>query len=796
MFIQKQAHSKSTVALAPALVETYARLLVYLETETIGIKNFISVLLPAVFKSQVWGILHALLELFSHRVHHSPPHYRVQLLSTIHHMSVPLSALNHITQLHICLESVALRLISGLGNTELLSSFSRFAIESKTLISGESEELNKVLVLTLARAIHVTGFEAGSEAARWAVDFLKAIMAHTPHTWPSHTLQCFPQILHHFYKQVPAPRDQTDLKKEVEEEYRKWKSMSNENDKIAHFTHGPQTSTLFLCLLFKMVLDTDRVPSEAHKVLERLGPKQLMSHVRTLCDFLVLEFSNSSLGQYLSKCVDTMNALIWQHHIVPMDRLMLCLALRTQEGSSEAQVCMFIIQLLMLRPMEFRGRVKDFVADNSPEHWKTSNCYEQHMAFHRKYPERFSPESSQGPHTLPTYFTNVCLRFLPVLDIIIHRFLEVQQVHKRLEMVLEQIGALYKFHDHPITYLYNTLHYYEARLRESPKLKRQLVHAVISNSVKPKGWALTQTYQEVPVDDIEWTPPPSYYRALLSRLVSSLRGERVFPGPAEWRFNEFGNAASHATYVTCVELMALPRPAEVVADALIDAAVSGLGAAGANAAGLLLTWLPEPYWRRLYASLTRALEIQPDLMPAANAPSVFTALWPPLAQLAPSPLAPLAALAHAFWQHASTAQLAKLPALIADQLRPAVTCEAHLICLFQLVCPFLPRLNGDRDLPRSVKDTTVELYRTTAKIDQLVWQKGESLQHQDVICDVLYHIKYMFTGDSVKADLEPIILGLSPGLQKRLRFITHRSLSAIEKGVAGSEDAANTSLVH
>ena len=43
------------------------------------------------------------------------------------------------------------------------------------------------------------------------------------------------------------------------------------------------------------------VPAEAYKVLERLGPKQLMCHVRTLCDFLILEFSNSSLGKYLSK---------------------------------------------------------------------------------------------------------------------------------------------------------------------------------------------------------------------------------------------------------------------------------------------------------------------------------------------------------------------------------------------------------------------------------------------------------------------------------------------------------------
>jgi len=38
----KQAQSKSSLALAPALVETYSRLLVYTEIESLGIKGFIS----------------------------------------------------------------------------------------------------------------------------------------------------------------------------------------------------------------------------------------------------------------------------------------------------------------------------------------------------------------------------------------------------------------------------------------------------------------------------------------------------------------------------------------------------------------------------------------------------------------------------------------------------------------------------------------------------------------------------------------------------------------------------------
>ena len=50
----------------------------------------------------------------------------------------------------------------------------------------------------------------------------------------------------------------------------------------------------------------------------------------------------------------------------------------------------------------------------------------------------------------------------------------------------------------------------------------------------------------------------------------------------------------------------------------------------------------------------------------------------------------------------------------------------------------------------------------------------------DPICDVLYHIKYMFTGDSIKTDVEGIIRGLRPALQRRLRFITHLNLDSIE----------------
>jgi len=58
--------------------------------------------------------------------------------------------------------------------------------------------------------------------------------------------------------------------------------------------------------------------------------------------------------------------------VVTIDRLVLCLALRTHEGN-EAQVCLIIIQLLLLKASELRNRVLEFCKDNNPDHWKQNN---------------------------------------------------------------------------------------------------------------------------------------------------------------------------------------------------------------------------------------------------------------------------------------------------------------------------------------------------------------------------------------------------------------------------------------
>ena len=56
--------------------------------------------------------------------------------------------------------------------------------------------------------------------------------------------------------------------------------------------------------------------------------------------------------------------------------------MRSHEGN-EAQVCYFIIQLLLLKPNDFRNRVNDFVKENAPEHWLQSDWHNKHMNYHK-----------------------------------------------------------------------------------------------------------------------------------------------------------------------------------------------------------------------------------------------------------------------------------------------------------------------------------------------------------------------------------------------------------------------------
>ncbi|XP_061399738.1 mediator of RNA polymerase II transcription subunit 23 [Musca vetustissima] len=775
----KHAQSKTSVP-TPALIETYARLLVYTEIESLGIKGFLLQLLPAVFKHQAWGILHTLLEMFSYRLHHVPTHYRVQLLSHLHNLA-PLPQTNKM-QLNICFESTALRLINGLGSVEFQPQLALYFNEKSpgSVASTESEELNRVLILSLARAMYITG--SGEEMPPWCKDLLTTIMQNTPHSWASHSLACFPPVLVEFFSQNSHPVENKQLlKKSIEEEYRTWTSMSNENDIINHFIK-PNTSPLFLCLLYKMIWETESISPVAYKILEGISARALLVNLRKLCDYLVSEVVSYNGKEFIHKSVDSINNMIWKYNVVTIDRVVLCLLIRTLEGN-EAQVCFLIIQLLLLKSNEMRNRVSEFCKEN-PDHWKQNNWHEKHLSFHQKFPEKFALDESASHPPLPVYFSNVCLRFLPVLDVLIHRFIElpIQHVHQILEVILDHLSILYKFHDRPITYLYNTLHFFERILRERPSLKKKLVSSLTGAfaDIRPANWCVSEPYKlYLQSPDFLWNPELSYYIKLIQRLTDTISGKNVFYN-TDWRFNEFSNAPSHAMYVTCVELLSLPVAPQIVANNIIDVIVKGYALipqkeihAYLNSVGIVLAELPEAYWSQIYERLLEALN-SPKMLRWSyrfNAFEMFNFKMVREAMIEKT-YAVILAVAHSVFHHMGGFKLATMTRYIKEKLKPCVRTEHQLIFLCHVFGPFLQRLEQEK--LNGVAGIAILLYEMLEVVDK---QHGPApLEYLDPICDFLYYIKYIHVGNIIKNESEAIIKRLRPALQMRLRFISHLNI--------------------
>ncbi|EDV23067.1 uncharacterized protein TRIADDRAFT_28077, partial [Trichoplax adhaerens] len=793
--ISKMASTQAPLNLSPAVVETYSRILICNEVELFGIKQFVGQLFLQIVKSNAWNFLHAMLEILSYRLHHIQAHYRFQLLPHIYTLS-GMSQTNT-QQLQLSIENSALRLISGLSSCDVYPELSR-SPNPEQLLSQESEELNKAFVLMLARAMHVTGLE--SPYGNWLENILRQIMEATPHCWPSHTLQCFPAPFKTFYNtHRHTPDSKATLRTKVDEEYRTWKSMG-ENETVNYFTQQ-NTSNVFLCVMWRLLLETNRLSSVCYRILERIGAKRWSSHIRVFADFIVYEFSSAAGSRHASKCIQILNDLIWKYNVVTLDRLILYLALRSHEGN-EAQVCFFIIQLLLLKPAEFRTRVNSFVRDNSPCHWKQNDYYEKHMNYHRRWTEKFYFEGLQElsqslptsvNHYLPIYFGNVCLRFIPVLDIVIHRFIEMPPVSKSLETVLDHLGCLYKFHDRPITYLYDTLHYYEKHLINYPQIKKKLVGTITGNFHKytiqflllylSDGFQSYLSHVEEP-DREPWKPTKTYYQDLVRRLINDILLNPTLSIDCDWRFNEFANAASHFLYTSCVELLALPVTGQDVGRALFDLAPLNESfearssiMSWINAVALILVSLPETYWNVVYE---KVLEILKTATPTNSGKRKFHSAFVDnftynqtkynflhhhrfMSESYPSYVL---AMAHAIWHHSSIGQLTLMLRFLKDKVKPIIQTEEQFILVCHLVGPFLPRFHLERT--RSLLKVVVDLYEMLLIVDQT----SPTMNYVDTICDFFYHIKYMFVGDSLKEEVDKIIPKLSSPLRLRLRFMT------------------------
>lgn len=187
-----------------------------------------------------------------------------------------------------------------------------------------------------------------------------------------------------------------------------------------------------------------------------------------------------------------------------------------------------------------------------------------------------------------------------------------------------------------------------------------------------------------------------------------------------------------------------------------------------NAIGLILAALPVSYWSVLHDRLLSTL-MELEVWPFDCSPFRLFDFKQTHSGLLHNRFSYMLAVAHSVWHHAGPGQIGSVPRWVKECLPAVVRREEQFLFVCHLVGPFLQRFNV------AIVDLTNSLYELLAQVDQA----QPELKYMDPICDLLYHIKYMFVGDSMKKELEAVVRRLRPQLQLRLRFIAHLTIEEV-----------------
>jgi mediator of RNA polymerase II transcription subunit 23 len=231
--------------------------------------------------------------------------------------------------------------------------------------------------------------------------------------------------------------------------------------------------------------------------------------------------------------------------------------------------------------------------------------------------------------------------------------------------------------------------------------------------------------------------------------------------------------------------MGLPVSPQSATNNIFDVIINGLVIitykqipSWVNSVGLIVSALPEPYWSVIFDRLEDIMKL-PQMIEWTYRQSPFDmfSFKTVRSALLDHKFVMILAISHSIFHHFSVGQTSKIVHYVREKLVPHIRTEYQLLYLHHILGPFLQRLD-----PKDVIEVTKIYYELLELVDKNNGEDGV-LQYMDSICDMLYHIKYMFVGDSMKTDLEPIIKRLSNPLKSRLRFITRLSVEDIKSEV-------------
>jgi len=135
--------------------------------------------------------------------------------------------------------------------------------------------------------------------------------------------------------------------------------------------------------MWKILMESGAVSPVCIKIAQRTQPKKLAAQMRRLVDYII--FTLPPLGSspnHLNSVILRLNELVWKYNVFPLDRLVLCMALRGYD-SHDTLMCLTVLYCLLLGTQEFSQRVSTLVKEVPADYWNLPNWDKKHAAYLR-----------------------------------------------------------------------------------------------------------------------------------------------------------------------------------------------------------------------------------------------------------------------------------------------------------------------------------------------------------------------------------------------------------------------------
>ncbi|KAF0460889.1 mediator complex subunit 23-domain-containing protein [Gigaspora margarita] len=588
---------------------------------------------------------HTILQILCHRFHRFLKH-SAKAPDLLHYIKYSVSHLGY-RQTYRDAELFALHIMMMQTDVKFIKSLSD-PNRDKQIWFPESELLARYMIYTMARLIKLRG--VGD-----VPDIINVILEIYPHPiqWSDTTLSFFPEPLR---SQLAAQQmtigmtvssisfTDKDMNSalQVGNLFKLFMDQAlNTEDETTLQEHYSklENQPIFLCSLWKIgcgrkILNPDMM-STLRKVLLQFPPSRMATYTMTLIDFIIEMIERDPNGSPVDVCCKMLDELIWKYQILALEHVLFALV----KGHSEVNATAIgILDYLLFKSEEFSGRVEYFISLKfSHRYWTEDNHHDKLTNYLERYPEYFQYEAfaMDGYETvnksldpplvtnMPIYYTTVIRRSLPILDIVIGRLIEFGQ-QEMLAKLLDKYGPLYRYHQTPLAFVRDLLHYYYS----APALRDQSISTRLIKLLDFDEYDIDSQLLQygsgndgflVELFDI------TYFEKVFQKLADSMSPDTCAPKTdakfPERHFREIPNPVVLALHIACIEVLATTIPSDQIVKDTLDIITSMNGRKNMSvqpmvmhAMGLLYSFLPtEDFLYQMFDKVVLIITTDPHL---------------------------------------------------------------------------------------------------------------------------------------------------------------------------------------